>query len=241
MINLHIHPYPRPLGDNIDSIFLGHMMSKIENTKVNIRSGSHDLQLLSKIVNFGNVSLNQPHTGKVTNEYYNINEIKYYLNYSLKFETIPINPIVDNNLLLPEKYVTAQWDAGQLYRKVDRWDSNRINKIESFYKDQGFNIIHIGGQGKYKKLDDIVKIISKAKYHIGADSGMMHIAKFLIPIENIHVYINIRNRYDDVRFPDNWNVAFMAREIFRRGARMNYCENPSSDEIEYFKKVDLWA
>ena len=71
---------------------------------------------------------------------------------------------------------------------------------------------------------------------------MMHIAKFLLPIKNIHVYINIRERKDDPRFPDEWNVAWMAREIFRRGAKMNLCENPSQEQIDYFKKVEvLWA
>ena len=131
-----------------------------------------------------------------------------------------------------QKFITTQWDAGQLYRLVDRWDPDRINNIESHYKKLGFDIIKIGGQGQYKNLKDIMYIISKAKYHVGADSGMNHIAKFIIPIENIHIYINIRRRENDTRFKDGWNVAWMARELFRRGAKMNHSEYIKSHDIK---------
>ena len=96
-------------------------------------------------------------------------------------------------------------------------------------------------EGDYKDLRDIIYIMSKASLHVGADSGMMHIAKFLMPINKIHVYINIRERKDDSRFPDSRNVPFMAREIFRRGAKMNFCEYPHDEQIKYFKDVSLWA
>ena len=113
--------------------------------------------------------------------------------------------------------------------------------VEKFYKDLGHEIIRVGGEGDYKNLKDIIYIMSKADYHVGADSGMMHIAKFLLPMDQIHVYINIRRREGDIRFPDGWNVAFMAREIFRRGAKMNFCEVPLDEQTEYFKDVSLWA
>jgi len=135
----------------------------------------------------------------------------------------------------------VQWDAGQLYRKVDRWSDDRIPNIESYYKNLGYEIIRVGGEGDYKNLKDIIYIMSKASLHVGADSGMMHVAKFLLPMNKIHVYINIRERKDDPRFPDSWNVAFMAREIFRRGAKMNFCEYPHVEQIEYFKDVSLWV
>ena len=242
MINYVVSPSPTPLGDNIDSIFLGHMISKIENKKVNIISKSRDLNILSNLIGFGDVVINSEKFIPNQTIRYNIKDIKLYLKYSMKFKNIPLNKNIKSlDVNLPKKYVTAQWDAGQLYRKVDRWDPDRIKNIETYYKDQGYKIIHIGGQGRFKDLEKIIYVISKAKYHIGADSGMMHLAKFLLPIENIHVYINIRNRYNDVRFPDSWNVAFMAREIFRRGAKMNFCENPDSEKINYFKKVDLWV
>ena len=123
---------------------------------------------------------------------------------------------------------------------MDRWDSERINNIESWYKHKGYKVIRIGGEGDYSKLEDIIPIISKAEYHIGADSGMAHVAKMLLPIQNIHLYVNIRNRYNDKRFPDNWNVPFMARELFRRGAKMNFCETPTDEQVEYFKNVSFW-
>ena len=42
--------------------------------------------------------------------------------------------------------------------------------------------------------------MSKAEYHIGADSGMAHIAKFILGADNLHLYINIRERLNDERF-----------------------------------------
>ena len=53
---------------------------------------------------------------------------------------------------MPEKFITVQWDAGQLYRKVDRWSDERIPRIEKFYKDLGHEIISVGGEGDYKNL-----------------------------------------------------------------------------------------
>ena len=58
MINYVVSPSPTPLGDNIDSIFLGHMISKIENKKVNIISKSRDLNILSNLIGFGDVVIN---------------------------------------------------------------------------------------------------------------------------------------------------------------------------------------
>ena len=237
---------PKPLGDTIDTIFLGHMLSKLKNDRVNIVGKLNDTHVINKLIGFGDVVFNQLGTIPSRIEVYDFLKSqgkKYYTEISKKFGEIPLNKnIQERDIDLPEKFITTQWDAGQLYRLVDRWDKQRISNIEKYYTDQGFKIIRIGGQGQYKKLEDIIYIISKATYHVGADSGMMHIAKFLLPIENIHVYINIRERKDDPRFPDEWNVAWMAREIFRRGAKMNLCENPSQEQIDYFKKVEvLWA
>ena len=83
--------------------------------------------------------------------------------------------------------------------------------------------------------------MSKAEYHIGADSGMMHIAKFILGPDKMHLYINIRERLNDSRFPDSWNVPWMAREILRRGAWLNFCENTNPKDKEYFSKVDIWV
>lgn len=240
--NLVLDHNPSPLGDRIDAIFLAHMISKQDNVHVNVVSRCASMELLNSIITIGSVSFSyQLWNTDVKTIHYHHNNKKLYLKYSQQLKTIPLQKnIKQRNIDLPKLFVTAQWDAGQIYRNVNKWDPNRTTKIETWYKDQGYEVVHIGGKSNIKDLKDIIYVISKAHYHIGADSGMIHLAKFLLPIDNIHVYINIRNRYNDVRFPDNWNVPFMAREIYRRGARMNFCENPSQDQINYFNKVEVF-
>ena len=242
MINLKIVSDPIPLGDRIDSIFFAHMLSKIENQRVNLIHNIKDFEILNSLTNFGDVIYNENPDLYPVYEYDHIKDQKFYLNISKQFNEIPIcKNIPEKNISLPEKFVTAQWDAGQLYRTVDRWDKDRIDNIESWYKQHGWEIIRIGGEGKYKNLDEIFYVMSKAEYHIGADSGMAHLAKFILGPDNIHMYINIRERFNDNRFPDNWNVQWMARELLRRGVWLNFCESTNPKNADYFAKVDLWT
>ena len=238
MINLSSKNIIKPLGDRIDFLLLAHMLSVVKNEKVNVTNDIKDAQFLKdNLFSFGDVQVSSENKGEKI-----VSNSTLYFTISKQINVIPINTNVNlqTNIDLPKKYVTAQWDAAQLYRRVDRWDSKRIDNIENWYKNKGYEVIRIGGEGDYGNLEDFIPIISKAEYHIGADSGMAHVAKMLLPTQNIHLYINIRNRYDDKRFPDNWNVSFMARELFRRGAKMNLCEMPSDQQIEYFKNVSFW-
>ena len=238
MINLLSKNIPKQLGDRIDFLLLAHMLSIIKNEQVNISNNIKSAQFLKdNLFSFGDVHISSQNEGKKI-----VSDNSFYLTISKQIDIIPINTNINlqTNVDHPSKYVTAQWDAAQLYRRVDRWDSERIDNIESWYKHKGYKVIRIGGEGDYSKLEDIIPIISKAEYHIGADSGMAHVAKMLLPIQNIHLYVNIRNRYNDKRFPDNWNVPFMARELFRRGAKMNFCETPTNEQVEYFKNVSFW-
>lgn len=238
MINLSSKNIPKQLGDRIDFLLLAHMLSVIKNKQVIISNNIKGVQFLKdNLFSFGDVHISSQNKGEKI-----VSDNSFYLTISKQIDIIPINTNINlqTSVDLPSKYVTAQWDAAQLYRRVDRWDSERINNIENWYKDKGYKVIRIGGEGNYSKLEDIIPIIYKAKYHIGADSGMAHVAKMLLPIQNIHLYVNIRNRYNDKRFPDNWNVPFMARELFRRGVKMNFCETPTNEQVEYFKNVSFW-
>lgn len=240
-VNLVLQHNPKPLGDRIDAMFLANMISEIDKLKVNVVSSSNDLKYINQVIGFADVTVNRLDLKPVKTHTWHYKHFNFYLKYSKQITTIPLQTDVEQrDINLPNKFVTAQWDAGQQFRNVAKWDPDRITKIEQHYKEQGYDIVRVGGESNIRDLKDIVYAISKADIHIGADSGMMHLAKFLLPIENIHVYINIRNRYDDERFPDNWNVSFMAREIFRRGAKMNFCEDPVRGEVEYFKDVEIF-
>ena len=236
------NPAPRPLGDAIDMVLFCHMYSKVLGTKVALHSkGNAEVtSFANDLIDIGEVSLNSTHKPDEIFYYYpGLAHVTQYIHLTSQIPDIRTqNKIPEVDIDLPENFVTTQWDAGQLYRLVDRWDKDRIKRIEGFYKEQKYDIIDIGN--RRFTVREAAYILSKAKYHVGADSGMMHIAKLVKPIESLHVYINIRNRENDKRFPDSWNVAFMARELFRRGAMMNYCENPSKDQIEYFKRTDLY-
>lgn len=223
MITLICEHNPKPLGDTIDCLFLAHMISKIEDTKVNIKINHPDQALLNKFIGFADVVIGKPITKNVL--FFNNSTrdgIRLYYSYSKQFKTIPKSTYSPNlNITLTDNLCTAQWDAQQIYRRPDKYDKNKLDEIETFYRSLGYDIVRVGGEGEYKTLDEIIYVMSKAKLHIGADSGCAHIAKFLMPSENIHLYHNITERKES-RFPDGWNVPWMCREQLRRGARLNF-------------------
>ena len=59
MINLQISSNPVALGDRIDTIFLAHMISKVENQRVNLLTDMNDLIQLNDLTNFGDVIFNK--------------------------------------------------------------------------------------------------------------------------------------------------------------------------------------
>ena len=67
-------------------------------------------------------------------------------------------------------------------------------------KDEGYEVIRIGGEGEYKRMIDIAYLLQRADYHIGAESGMMHVAKFFMDCDRLHIYRNIQRR-EEQRFP----------------------------------------
>ena len=226
------------LGDRINILLYAHQLSVLEDALVNIITPLNNYSSLEKLFNFGLMTINGVED---YSEHEVVSSVGGFLEQSEKFGDIILQPHVSKrNIKLPKKYVTAQWDAVQPIRQID---PSRIQKIENCYRDQGYEIIYIGGESSFKELNDIIYLISNATYHIGADSGMMHVAKLLIPIENIHVYVNLTNKSIpgmNHLWPDGWNVQWNAREIFRRGAQMNFVECPSLDQVTYFKNTDIY-
>jgi len=250
VINLDCHDKPpHALGDTIDFALLAHMISKVENDVVNItckHTKVHwyneylkKIKFFVKIIDLGNVTIDQegnPSRMFAHTTLGKLNAPKQYIPYSKQIKDITTkNEIPQFKIELPDNFVTTQWDAKQNYRVLD---PKRIKNIESYYKAQGYDIVNIGNR-KYE-YPQCLYILSKAKHHVGADSGIAHLAKLVMPADKIHLYLNIE-RHDSVRrFPDRMGVAFQARELMRRGAKMNYCENPDKDSIEYYKNVDIY-
>tara|TARA_B100000212_G_scaffold338186_1_gene314316 strand:- start:1537 stop:2292 length:756 start_codon:yes stop_codon:yes gene_type:complete len=91
------------------------------------------------------------------------------------------------DLNLPEKFITVQWDSTSKRRSMDvSWQA----KILSNYKD--YEVITVGGQANNELLKNSLKHIAyamtKAKYHVGIDSGFLHLSQVYFAPEDIHIY-----------------------------------------------------
>ena len=103
-------------------------------------------------------------------------EISQYLK-----KPILLNPIKSIHQL-PNKFVTMQWDSTDERRT---FSEILTNKIENNYKSQGYEIVYVGG---HTSLADAGYAMSKARYHVGADSGFLHLAQVYKKFEDIHIY-----------------------------------------------------
>ncbi len=96
---------------------------------------------------------------------------------------VMLKPIV--NTWLPDKFITVQWDSTDAGRTISPIVRERIH---SKYKGA---VIYVGGEGvgNFKtSLAHIGAAMAKADYHVGSDSGMMHLAQLYKKFEDIHVY-----------------------------------------------------
>ena len=229
------------LGDRVELLIFAHQLSAKEGCHVNYMTAVPRLETLKSLFSFGSVSLND--MSVVDGTRLEISPRGYLPPISLDPITIT-KKTFNSDLKLPEKFVTAQWDAGEKKRRVDCVEANRIEKIENFYKQEGYEIVQIGGESEVNNLEDMFFALSKACFHIGANSGVGHLAQLFMPIENIHIYVNLikmtegqRLKNKNVRH-DNYLVSIWARTLFARGAKMNFCENPSEEQIAHFKRLD---
>ena len=106
-------------------------------------------------------------------------------NYLANWNTIHANPSV---IKLPEKFVTAQFDSQSKKRSMDTEQKHSIIKR---WRDKGYEVIVIGGEGKQEfqtNDNNIAYALSKADYHIGVDSGMMHFARLFKEPGQIYMY-----------------------------------------------------
>lgn len=87
------------------------------------------------------------------------------------------------------KLVTSQWDTTGQKR---RFSPSEISLIIEQYKKQGFEVITVGGEAtedRYRySLLEVGKLMSTSAFHIGVDSGFMHLAQLFLPPERIHMY-----------------------------------------------------
>lgn len=113
----------------------------------------------------------------------------------LRENSFPLFPVKEwaADIDLPENFVTAQFDG----KKKTSLSNHCLSRVFKEYENKGCEIIHVGGdarisflRGKTCNLKTIAWVMSRARYHIGIDSGMMNLAKFTIPPKRIHIYGN---------------------------------------------------
>ena len=68
---------------------------------------------------------------------------------------------------------------------------SNVVATQEIHKKYGVPVLYVGGEGKgllKTSLAHIGLAIANAKFHIGSDSGMMHVAQLYKKYEDIHIY-----------------------------------------------------
>ena len=118
-------------------------------------------------------------------------ETKEKLDISKYLSVIPRleRPKIENLPNLPAKYVTSQWDSTAPTRTLRE---EKIERVLQKYKDLGYEVITVGGKSENEllrnSLGTIASVMAKAEYHVGVNSGFMHLAFLYLPFERIHIY-----------------------------------------------------
>lgn len=105
-----------------------------------------------------------------------------------------IPPIVSYQPRDESKFVTEQWDSTGTRRRLSEI---QLERIRDRYLSRGYSIVTVGGLAENavfrSSLKEVVQFMSKAHYHIGVDSGFMHLAQLVMPSSRIHLYADMRN------------------------------------------------
>ena len=113
------------------------------------------------------------------------NETRVGIEMSQYIKELPqLKPIITNSWL-PDEFITAQWDSTDPRRTLSE------KQREEIYKKYRLPVIYVGGEGKGLLKTSLAHIgfaIANAKFHIGSDSGMMHVAQLYKKYEDIHIY-----------------------------------------------------
>lgn len=133
-------------------------------------------------------------------------EISQYLKELPCLEPIYVWPKIE----LPKKFITVQWDSNDNARSMPKI---KRTFIENKYIEKGYDIVVVGGNSEHKILRESLPHIGyamyHADYHVGVDSGMMHIAQFYKSYNQIHIH----------------NEGFKSHHLYRavkNGSKLNY-------------------
>jgi hypothetical protein len=128
-------------------------------------------------------------------------EMYSYGDYPGKYETVAgfnVAPLLRSippltaekqEVKLPAKFFTVQWDSNAKSRSVPK---DRQAAILERYKRTGYKPVVVGGESPDPllqwSLKHIAYAMSKAAFHVGVDSAFFHMAQLYMPWERIHLY-----------------------------------------------------
>jgi len=130
-------------------------------------------------------------------------------------KTYPEIKVPEVDIDLPKKFVTAQFDSNGVpswkdipgdFRKIP---SLKVQELFNQCKSVGYEVIIVGGESKDNRLNgpgclkNIAYVMSKAKYHMGADSGFFHLANMVLPRNKIRLYIRGGTSHHTLRARSN--------------------------------------
>jgi hypothetical protein len=135
-------------------------------------------------------------------EYKNIEPLKRKSIDADKFLIYPQLSSKDfsNKIDLPDNYITMQ-GVGSNSTDDRSINASHIEGLKKIYKEKGYEIVMLGAGNTNPLLEGpesipyIGYILSKAKLHVGIDSGFLHFAELYLKPEQIHLYAKKRPEY----------------------------------------------
>lgn len=105
------------------------------------------------------------------------------------FKQIPLLDAEPQNIDLPDRFVTVQWDSSTQSRTLLPGTRKRI--LDRYKDEHGCDFVVVGGEAtdaRFKKLKYAAYAVSKAEYHVGVDSAYLHMAPLYMPWDRVHMY-----------------------------------------------------
>lgn len=223
------YPSIEPLGDRITAVLCAHMISEKEGVEVNMISKLRDQVKISGVIPFGKVRFS---TGKVSAQlvFRTQKDIDYkFAELTEHFDSLVTKKVFSKTKKKP--YFTYQFDANQRYRRLTKEKQEKILK----YYSSKYTPVCLDNGVRFS-LEEVWGLIQNAEFHVGVDSGMMHMAKLVIPPEKIHLYVHIKDR-EDARFADKKNANIYAREMVGRGAILNHIDKLDRKTIKEYSDI----
>ena len=197
-------PYTTPgLGDRTHTMLCAYQYSKKHNVPVTIHITSDKCDKDHKFESWNQLQQMIPNVnvmvwpvkGLSEKDWRNYLKEKgfesetYFYSDTAEFLPLQSNEGIDFAQYLKELPCLEPIDCSSSFGNIP--EGQTLIKLKEKYESEGYKLITIGGKSKHKKLRESLQhigyLISKADIHIGADSGMFHLAQLYKPWNKIHL------------------------------------------------------